>query len=210
MDNNRTLKKLNKERHNLGKRISSLPKGAVRKKAIRGKEYYYLQYRDGNKVRSKYIPASDVDELTKKVEERREAEKRLRELNRVISKYSHVIGQHETYRPVKDVDYDSYTLFMSSVAHDYKRLGLEEFLINYDTSKFRGIQKRYLKGFIDYQTGIKRSNTRKGNDLVLDPYTFLMYFKYGDQSVLRQSLSKAISSFLNYGLLITEVQEAVG
>ena len=35
-------------------------------------------------------------------------------------------GLLETYRPQKNVDYESYTLFMSSVAHDYKRLGLEE------------------------------------------------------------------------------------
>ena len=134
----------------------------------------------------------------------------MRELKRAITEYSRVIGRHETYRPQKNVDYESYTLFMSSVAHDYKRMGLEQFLVHYDTSKHRGIQKRYLKGFIDYMTGINRPNTRKGNDLVLDPYTFLMYFKYGDQSVLQQSLSRAISSFLNYGLLITEVQEAVG
>ena len=37
-----------------------------------------------------------------------------------------------------------------------------------------------------------------------------MYYKYGDQSVLDAELKRAIPAFLNRGLLITNVQEAVG
>ena len=36
-----------------------------------------------------------------------------------------------------------------------------------------------------------------------------MYFKYGDKGALEEELKKAIPAFLNKGLLITSVQEAV-
>ena len=79
----------------------------------------------------------------------------------------------------------------------------------YDVSKYRGIQKRYLSGFIDYINGIERENNRKTNDLVLDPYTYLRYFKYGRKEAMQEGLKRAIPAFLVRGLLITEVQEAV-
>ena len=99
---------------------------------------------------------------------------------------------------------------MSSVAHDYKTLELESFIEKYDVSKYRGINKRYIAGFLDYISDIDRGSMRKTNDLVLDPYTYLMYFKYGNKDVLKQEVQKAIPAFLNKGLLITNVQEAVG
>ena len=41
----------------------TLPRGSVQKKLIGGKEYYYLQYRDGSKVRSNYIKECDIDDI---------------------------------------------------------------------------------------------------------------------------------------------------
>ena len=98
---------------------------------------------------------------------------------------------------------------MSTVAHDYKTLSMDIFSEKYDTTKYRGLNKRYLLAFLDYINGIERQNTRKTNDLVLDPYTYLLYYKYGDKTVLEEELKKAIPAFLNRGLLITNVQEAV-
>ena len=40
--------------------LAVLPKGSVRKREIHGHVYYYLNYREGDKVKSKYIPAADV------------------------------------------------------------------------------------------------------------------------------------------------------
>ena len=51
--------------------ISSLPKGSIRLRNIKGHEYCYLNYRVGDKVKSDYIPAADVDELRAKIERRR-------------------------------------------------------------------------------------------------------------------------------------------
>ena len=200
---------LKKEQERLRRTLETLPKGSIRCKLVRNRQYYYLQFREGNKVRSVYIRANEIDDIREKINMRIGIEKRLKDINHVIKENTALFGEHKDYRPVKNVDYEAYTLFMSTVAHDYKRLGIENFLLMYDVSKHRGIKKRYLKGIIEYIAGIERTNTRKGTDLVLDPYTYLMHFKYGDQTALQCSLEKAIPAFLNQGLLITDVQEAV-
>ncbi len=192
------------------KRLEEYPKGTLRCRTIKGGEYYYLQYREGKHVRSRYVHADDVAGLLEIIEERRELEKKIREMQLRLEHYARILGIHRSYRPVKDVDYEDYTLFMSSVAHDYKTLELESFIEKYDVSKYRGINKRYIAGFLDYISDIDRGSMRKTNDLVLDPYTYLMYFKYGNKDVLEQEVKKAIPAFLNRGLLITNVQEAVG
>ena len=201
--------KMNRELATLKARISTCPKGSLRKRIIKGREYYYLQYRDGKHVRSQYVQPDSVDELRVELETRKELEARVRGLEARVSAYAKLIGIHRTYRPVKDVDYEDYTLFMSSVAHDYKLLEYDAFIEKYDVSKYRGINKRYLAGFLDYINGIDRQNSRRTNDLVLDPYTYLMYYKYGQKEVLDEELKKAIPAFLCRGLLITNVQEAV-
>ena len=190
-------------------RLKESPKGSVRTRMINGKDYYYLQYRDDGHVRSQYISADKARELKVLIEQRRELEKQAADLKSRLENYAKLIGVHRSYRPVRNVDYGSYTLFMSSVAHDYKSLDLDSFVEKYDLSKLRGINKRYLAGFFDYINGVDRKLYRRTNDLVLDPYTYLMYFKYGQKEVLNEELKRAIPAFLCRGLLITSVQEAV-
>ena len=201
-------KKTNNEIQMLEAEKMILPKGYIRKKTINGKEYTYLQYRDGNKVRSVYIDKHTKAEIEKKIAERKRIENKIRELQQRKKTLERKLGIRK-YLPEKDVDYKAYSLFMSQLAHDYKRLGTEGFMEKYDTSKYRGINKRYLKGYLDYILGNKTKNNRKSNKLVLDPYTYLMYFKYGNKETLDEELLKAIPQFLNQGLLITNVQEAV-
>ncbi len=200
---------IEKELKVLKSSLSEYPKGTIRRRRIKGKEYAYLQYREGKQVKSDYIRADEVELISKRIEERKRTEEKIRLLQTKAENYARSIGIHRTYRPVKDVDYQDYTLFMSSVAHDYKILEPEAFIEKYDVSKYRGINKRYLAGFLDYIYGIERKTMRRTNDLVLDPYTYLMYFKYGDKEALEQELDKAIPAFLCRGLLITNVQEAV-
>ena len=47
--------------------LQELPKGYISKKNIRGKESYYLQYRDGQKIRSQYVSAKDLPELEEQI-----------------------------------------------------------------------------------------------------------------------------------------------
>ena len=201
--------RINNELNSLEMKISQYPKGSLRRRTIKGRDYHYLQYRDGKHVKSLYVKECDVDGLRVVIETRKKLENEAAELQKRLNRYARLIGVHRSYRPVKDIDYESYALFMSTVAHDHKSLGSDKFLEKYDVSKYRGLNKRYLAGYLDYINGIDRQNIRKTNDLVLDPYTYLMYFKYGQKEVLEEELHKAIPAFLSRGLLITTVQEAV-
>jgi len=56
------------------KQIESLPKGKIILKTIKTKEYYYLLYRDHEKVRTDYLGSKakfDTEELQKNIEKRR-------------------------------------------------------------------------------------------------------------------------------------------
>ncbi len=200
---------LNKKLSCIQDDITHYPKGNLRIRMIKDKEYHYLQYRDGKHVKSRYIKSDDVDKIQLELEMRKDLEKQARDLENRLSMYAKILGIHRSYRPVKNVNYEEYTLFMSTVAHDRKSMSQEDFLKKYDLTKYRGINKRYLAGYLDYICDIERPNTRKTNDLVLDPYTYLMYFKYGQKDVLNEELQRAIPAFLSRGLLITNVQEAV-
>lgn len=41
--------------------LETLPKGSIRPKKVNGKTYYYLTFRDGSKVVSKYIGKNELD-----------------------------------------------------------------------------------------------------------------------------------------------------
>ena len=201
--------KMTEELTDLKDRIKNCPRGSLRRRIIKEKPYYYLQYREGDHVRSRYVKPDEVDNLQAEIEIRKKLENQERALKKRLIRYAKLIGIHRSYRPVKNVDYKGYTLFMSTVAHDHKTMNPDDFLDKYDVSKYRGLNKRYLAGFLDYINDIDRHNIRKTNDIVLDPYTYLMYFKYGQKDILNEELKKAIPAFLNRGLLITTVQEAV-
>ena len=55
----------------LEQEIDLLPKGSIRIRNIKGHEYCYLNYRVGDKVKSDYVPATEVDELRAKIERRK-------------------------------------------------------------------------------------------------------------------------------------------
>ena len=58
--------------------LQELPKGYISKKNIRGKVSYYLQYREGSKVRSKYVSAEDLPIIEEQVQRRKQLESSLR------------------------------------------------------------------------------------------------------------------------------------
>lgn len=59
--------------------IASLPKGSVRTRRIGSRDYYYLNYREGDKVRSDYIQMSAVEEVRGKIARRKELQAALKE-----------------------------------------------------------------------------------------------------------------------------------
>ena len=62
----------------LQKEINALPNGSLQKKNINGKDYWYLQYRDGDKVKSKYIKNDDIEQMKEKIAKRKENVKALK------------------------------------------------------------------------------------------------------------------------------------
>ena len=74
-------------------RISNYPKGCISKKKIRGKEAYYLQWREGSHVRSKYINRKDIKEMCSQVEARRAGENNIRRLMRDLKKIEKFLGK---------------------------------------------------------------------------------------------------------------------
>lgn len=62
------------------KEMEKLPKGYISKKKINGREYSYLQFRDGSKVCSQYIKASMLSDCVSRLELRKKDEAALAEL----------------------------------------------------------------------------------------------------------------------------------
>jgi hypothetical protein len=72
---------------------AKLPKGSIRMKRINGREYAYLQWRDGKKIKSKYIKDSEKDAITELVARRRQYEKEIRALNESKREFDRVVNK---------------------------------------------------------------------------------------------------------------------
>ena len=60
--------------------LSELPKGTISEKLINGNTYYYLKYRDGKKVISKYVVKDNIQEVKEQIEKRRHIEAMIKSL----------------------------------------------------------------------------------------------------------------------------------
>ena len=60
--------------------LEMLPKGTISEKKVKQSTYFYLKYREGKKVVSRYIPQKDVDAVREQVEKRRHIETMIRSL----------------------------------------------------------------------------------------------------------------------------------
>ena len=54
--------------------LSRLPRGSLSVKVVNGKEYFYLKFRESNKVCSKYIRQTEVDIVRQQIEKRKHIE----------------------------------------------------------------------------------------------------------------------------------------
>ena len=60
--------------------LEMLPKGTISEKKVKQSTYFYLKYREGKKVISRYIPQKDVEVVREQVEKRRHIETMIRSL----------------------------------------------------------------------------------------------------------------------------------
>ena len=79
-------KELLAEKLEIEQNLAVLPRGYISKKTIGGKQYLYLQTRNGDTVESKYIKAEEVEELTGQLSLRKEYEAELPEVLLRLSK----------------------------------------------------------------------------------------------------------------------------
>lgn len=63
-------------------KIAELPRGSIRLKHIAGKSYPYLVFRDGLRVKTKYIKKEELQELQYKISLRQKYEKALKEIRK--------------------------------------------------------------------------------------------------------------------------------
>jgi len=66
------------------KRLSGLPKGAIKRRKINKHIYYYLQYRKGAKVVHRYLGKRRPPDLARKLKERSSLEKELKKVRRSL------------------------------------------------------------------------------------------------------------------------------
>lgn len=86
------LDRLNRQKAAYEVHLQELPKGYISKKNIRGKESFYLQYRDGGKIVSKWIPADALQEVEKRVKQRKMVEASLRRVKEDQKKLRKALG----------------------------------------------------------------------------------------------------------------------
>lgn len=60
--------------------LAELPKGTISEKQVKGNTYYYLKYRDGKKIVSKYIGKREIEELRQQIDRRRHIEAMIKSL----------------------------------------------------------------------------------------------------------------------------------
>lgn len=73
--------------------MESLPKGSIRKREVRGRVYYYLTHREGDRVISDYVRADDVDRLRGQLERRKELKRSLSEQKKVRRQLCRALGR---------------------------------------------------------------------------------------------------------------------
>jgi len=70
--------------------LNTLPNGYISKKKIKGKQRFYLQFRDGKKIKSRYIKDNELDEITSQIKQRKILEE---ELKKIIDSTSSPLGE---------------------------------------------------------------------------------------------------------------------
>ncbi|MCR4806700.1 MAG: hypothetical protein K5857_03395 [Lachnospiraceae bacterium] len=71
---------------------STLPKGTICEKRLGKKDYYYLKYRDGDRIVSDYVHKEDLENLRELVEHRKHVEIMIRSLKDELKTAKKLMG----------------------------------------------------------------------------------------------------------------------
>jgi len=86
------LERLDRQEAAYERELQELPKGYISKKIIQGKEYYYLQRKEGGKVVSKYISAESFPAVDAQVKKRKQLDASLRRVRADQKKLRKALG----------------------------------------------------------------------------------------------------------------------
>jgi len=96
------LKRCQEMLDGLRKAVSGLPKGSLSEREKRYKNkaysYYYLKYRDGEKVISKHIPNREIQEVKEKLAMRKKYEKEIRSYEKRVAYLNKILRAGERRR----------------------------------------------------------------------------------------------------------------
>ena len=85
--------RINDSLDSLIENINALPKGSIVMKRINNKEQPYLQWREGDKVKSKYIKSEELNQIQNDVARRKEYEQNLKSIKKRKKELEKVIGK---------------------------------------------------------------------------------------------------------------------
>ena len=85
------LDRLNRQEIAYKEALKRVQKGYISKKNIRGKVSYYLQWREGEKVKSKHISREELPEIEEQVQHRKQLEASLRRVKEDQKKLRRVL-----------------------------------------------------------------------------------------------------------------------
>lgn len=72
--------------------LDGLPKGTLAEKKVGDKTYFYLKYREGKKIVSKYVPKEEVDLYKESLQKRKHIEIMIKTLNEELKTANKVLG----------------------------------------------------------------------------------------------------------------------
>lgn len=121
------------------KRLEALPKGYISKKTINGKERFYLQWREGGKIKSKYIKGENLESYRMALAERKRLEKDLYNLIEGVEMLS--VAESEVA-----FGYNTYTRLYLKWEDDVIGLVSGNNEVNFTKPNYNAVVSAYTKG----------------------------------------------------------------
>lgn len=83
--------RLEKMKNRVQKEYLMLPNGYISQKKINGSIYYYLQFREGNKIVSRYIKSANVEDIRELISRRKILKESLKNIDIEMKKIERVL-----------------------------------------------------------------------------------------------------------------------
>jgi hypothetical protein len=71
--------------HFYEKEVGKFPKGSIVQKTINGNKYFYLQHRDGKRIKTHYVPKHELPNVMRQIEERKKYQGYIKNIKKEIS-----------------------------------------------------------------------------------------------------------------------------